>query len=492
MLESLHRMHPRLFARPLIPVADMDNSGVGGDENDDDAEDINRFCRVKLRCGECIIGLSRLCITGIAEDSSAAHSVADIVTDLRRQQRQHGHASPVTSDRQSTSDDIEIAPLRSTNASAAALLRERLRVDSSEGHHHDRTLRGTAVVDDPIGSIIDMPAPHPEDFQVLFLGTGCATPSKYRSGSSIMITAKDAHHSLHSCILDAGEGCTAQLWQHCSGDIERFYSMLSSVDVIWISHYHADHLCGVTALLEYIQLARVTPCSDGGEDAKALKRGKLLLIGSPEIIRYVEFATCVAGIDSVVEMVVIGLTACKGNPATSQMVVAATAGAFRALLSIPVHHCPNAYAIAIEVHAGQDRGFFRVVYSGDTRPSKRLICAGRHCDLLIHEATFEDDKADDAANKRHCTVSEAMHVASMMRARHVVLTHFSQRYCRAGPRLAEQRSRSIGEDCHSSTVTASFAYDFLRFSFPSQMDVIPDITTHIGEYLSSAVHGQVS
>ena len=57
--------------------------------------------------------------------------------------------------------------------------------------------------------------------------------------------------------------------------------------------------------------------------------------------------------------------------------------------------------------------------------------------LLIHEATMNDDRAEDARKKRHCTVAEALSIAVRMSdaVRHAggtfagaVLTHFSQRY----------------------------------------------------------------
>lgn len=73
--------------------------------------------------------------------------------------------------------------------------------------------------------------------------------------------------------------------------------------------------------------------------------------------------------------------------------------------SVPVLHCPEAYGIVI----GADG--WKIVFSGDTRPCERLIECGRGCDLLIHEATFEDDLAHEARTKLHATTSEAIHVA---------------------------------------------------------------------------------
>ena len=54
------------------------------------------------------------------------------------------------------------------------------------------------------------------------------------------------------------------------------------------------------------------------------------------------------------------------------------------------------------------------------------MCGGVHWGR--EQATFDDDLAADALAKRHCTVSEASGVARAMGAKHVILTHLSQRY----------------------------------------------------------------
>jgi ribonuclease Z len=49
---------------------------------------------------------------------------------------------------------------------------------------------------------------------------------------------------------------------------------------------------------------------------------------------------------------------------------------------------------------------------------------------LIHECTFENDKSDEAVEKNHSTINEAIVVAQRMNAMNLILTHFSQRYPR--------------------------------------------------------------
>lgn len=72
----------------------------------------------------------------------------------------------------------------------------------------------------------------------------------------------------------------------------------------------------------------------------------------------------------------------------------------------------------------------KITYSGDTLPCEALIDIGQNSDILIHEATMEDDLWKEARIKMHSTVSEAIDVGQKMKARFVILTHFSQRYAK--------------------------------------------------------------
>lgn len=79
-----------------------------------------------------------------------------------------------------------------------------------------------------------------------------------------------------------------------------------------------------------------------------------------------------------------------------------------------------------------------VSYSGDTRPSSNLVRScrrrmaqySRRLDLLIHEATFDESRKEMALEKKHTTVQEAIQVGQDLDSRRLLLTHFSQRYCR--------------------------------------------------------------
>jgi ribonuclease Z len=72
---------------------------------------------------------------------------------------------------------------------------------------------------------------------------------------------------------------------------------------------------------------------------------------------------------------------------------------------IPVIHCHKSFGLVME-----SAQFGKIVFSGDTRPCDSLIQAGQGATLLIHEATYEQDKLDEARLRRHSTINEAIEV----------------------------------------------------------------------------------
>lgn len=114
--------------------------------------------------------------------------------------------------------------------------------------------------------------------------------------------------------------------------------------------------------------------------------------------------------------------------------------------NVRVKHCMQSYAVRLDVsltHRNQQNELMysssqldnfkelpsiSIVFSGDCRPCNSLIALAKDCDVLIHEATFDDEKIEEALNKNHSTISEASSVALQCRAKKTILTHFSQRY----------------------------------------------------------------
>lgn len=308
-----------------------------------------------------------------------------------------------------------------------------------------------------------IPPPRPFEGSICFLGTGCASPSKRRCNSAILIQLPqyNIHDSRQSLLIDAGESCCAQLYQSCSGNLDKMHDILTSLVAVWISHHHADHHCGLPMLVSEYKRA----CA-----LSFLPSRSLTIMAPEDVIRYHEYCLCIAGLDDSVHFESISETPIQSTVSNSvnHKVSHLTRGAILQFANVKVPHCRNSFGLAITLRDG-----FKIVFSGDCRPSDNLIRIGSNCDVLIHEATFDDSRQSDALSKRHCTTSEAISVGVRMNAKYTILTHFSQRYSNSSP-----ISSSISQN-------VSVAFDFLRFSFPSQLPYLARCTQRIVEALEN-------
>ena len=81
----------------------------------------------------------------------------------------------------------------------------------------------------------------------------------------------------------------------------------------------------------------------------------------------------------------------------------------------------------------------KIVISGDTRPCEALIKLAKGADVLVHEATYTEDKKELAEETLHSTAKEAAEIAKEAGVKLLVLIHFSARYQDPKPLLKEAR-----------------------------------------------------
>ncbi|XP_047995037.1 ribonuclease Z, mitochondrial isoform X4 [Leguminivora glycinivorella] len=248
--------------------------------------------------------------------------------------------------------------------------------------------------------------------KVVFLGTGSCIPSKTRNTSAIIVHVDDQS----TILLDCGEGTFGQL--------VRFYGprkvdeLLRTLKAIYISHLHADHHIGLIGVLQ----ARAAAFTNAPE-----KNVPLLLLAPGQIVTWLtkydkQFEKIAAEY-----MLIPNQNLMNPNDSALTPTLLASIG-LESVLTCLVPHCPNAFGVAITA-AGH-----KITYSGDTLPTDKLVKIGHDSTILIHEATMEDELADEARIKMHSTTSQAIEIGRKMNAKYTVLTHFSQRYARL-PRL---------------------------------------------------------
>jgi ribonuclease Z len=98
----------------------------------------------------------------------------------------------------------------------------------------------------------------------------------------------------------------------------------------------------------------------------------------------------------------------------------------------------------------------KIVYSGDCAPSKKLLEYAKDADLLIHEATFGSEHAEEAVERLHSTVVDAAHIAKDANVKQLIVTHISPRYEK------EEKRKRLLEEARAIFNNTILAYDGLR------------------------------
>ncbi len=268
-----------------------------------------------------------------------------------------------------------------------------------------------------------------DDVVISFPGTGASCPSKYRNVSGILIQVPLSGNLLFDC----GEGTLSQIYKtfgQGGGD-----AVIQDLKAIFISHIHGDHHLGTVGVLqrraELLAQERVVSPGGRGQHREMGRKARTVIIGPPM------YGQWLREYNQMCERVPYKFLYAEDLlKAEDKSLSASTESVLRDQLvdfsfqTVPVVHCKKAYGVVVEHKTG-----WKIVYSGDTRPCPELAEAGRNANLLIHEATFEDELQSDAEAKKHCTISEALGIARQMNPDFTILTHFSQRYPMVSPAL---------------------------------------------------------
>ncbi|CEP60731.1 tRNase Z LALA0_S01e17678g [Lachancea lanzarotensis] len=293
--------------------------------------------------------------------------------------------------------------------------------------------------------------------EIVTIGTGSSLPSKYRNVISTLVKVPynlNGKSYDRNILLDAGENTLGSLQRTiASADLPELFRNLR---LIHLSHLHADHHLGIASLLsEWYKHNATNPNATiyivvPWQYRIFLK--EWLPVEGHKIEERIKFISCehlVEGgyVRKEIKPLAFETYSEGGGPNNKKRRLECDDNSsFRDLETISqmyrdlkilsfqtcrAKHCDWAYSCAITFFTrSNSSSVFKVSYSGDTRPNieKFAKSIGRNSDLLIHEATLENELHQDAVKKRHCTINEAIQVSNEMHAQKLILTHFSQRY----------------------------------------------------------------
>lgn len=258
--------------------------------------------------------------------------------------------------------------------------------------------------------------------EIAFLGTGSSIPSKVRNVSAILVKSSEKEYLL----MDCGEGTYGQMLRLYGIQVKYVLLHLSA---IFISHMHADHHLGLIKVLKE---------RENIFNELEIEYKPILLIGPNNLCSWLKKYSM--NFEKLHSFRFVECSALEHDELFNTHKKDVFDNCPDLLIStVPVIHCPDAHGVIISSKSSK----WKLVYSGDTMPCTRLITAGKNCSLLIHEATMEDDLAEEAVIKRHSTTSEAIKVGEEMNAKYTILTHFSQRYAKV-PLFTENFHALVG------------------------------------------------
>lgn len=182
-------------------------------------------------------------------------------------------------------------------------------------------------------------------------------------------------------LIDVGFGVLTNLLRSGVG--------LKSINEVYVSHTHSDHIGDFTGLVWAMAMS-----------------------GRTQPLRVVSSPTTAASLQKILDLQSTPYAFVKFD---IEFVEPESAG----VQCLPTIHDPENLAFRFRNPTGD------LVYIGDTAKSNLIPDFATGCDTMIHDATFLDGQESLAAVTRHSTARDAGNTAQLSKAKRLVLTHIS-------------------------------------------------------------------
>lgn len=238
--------------------------------------------------------------------------------------------------------------------------------------------------------------------ELLALGTSSQVPTRQRNHNGYLLRLGEAEF-----LFDPGEGTQIQL--------ARARASVAKVKRVFVTHFHGDHSLGLAGVIQLLsQAAPPHPvCFHFPEKGR----------------HFFERAVEASIYDRRVELETHPVQE-EGRLFEDEVCIAE---ARRLSHGVPT------FGYRFEIKRS-GRPNFVLSFSMDTR-----VCAGARAladsaDVLISECTYLSSEEREAKERGHMTAAHAAQLAKEAGVRHLLLTHFSQRYPANRPFLEEARA----------------------------------------------------
>ncbi|WP_240138537.1 ribonuclease Z [Streptomyces sp. MUM 178J] len=279
--------------------------------------------------------------------------------------------------------------------------------------------------------------------ELVVLGTASQVPTRHRNHNGYLLRWDG-----EGILFDPGEGTQRQMLRAgvAAHDINR----------ICVTHFHGDHSLGLAGVIQRINLDRVPHEVAAHYPASGQRFFDRLRYATAyrETVRLSQAPVAADGV--LVATAPYSLEARRlSHPVESYGYKLVEPDGRRMLPERLAEHGIAGPEVGRLQREGELRGVTlddvsevrrgqRFAFVMDTRLCDGVHALAEGCDMLVIESTFLDEDVRLAAEHGHLTAGQAAAAARDARVRHLVLTHFSQRY--SDPEEFASQARAAGFD----------------------------------------------